>query len=477
MGDRSSSTRVLVVLSTASVVAAMMQTIVIPIMGRIQDQLGVGPGAASWILTATLLAAAVVTPILGRLGDRFGDRRIMLLCLSVVLVGSVIAALADSLAWLIVARALQGCASGLLPLAFRVIRDHLPPGRIPSGVAIMSCTLSVGGGLGMVASGALVSLTGDHRAVFWMAAVTALVALVAVAVTVPAGSAGAPGGLDLPGALLLSVWLGLMLLPLSRAEVWGLTSARALGCFAAAAVVAAVWVAVEKRVRYPMVDFTTLSRPQVQVANWAGLLTGIALFGLMLGSSGFVQEDPAVTGYGFGASPLTAALFFLMPTYVAGGLIALYAGWSIIRFGAERVLSMGALAAAAAFAAMPLLHPFPVAMAGAFCLAGMGISVAVSTMPALIIPAVPGSQTGVANAVNVICRSMGYAMAGAGAAALLALTIDPLTGRTGLSGYLALFWICAFMCVVTAVVARVALPKGRTLRFSDMPTVEKGRSG
>ncbi|MSX07650.1 MAG: MFS transporter, partial [Actinobacteria bacterium] len=124
---------------------AVLQTMVVPIVGTIGTQLGVSTTAAGWVLTANLLAAVIATPVIGRLADLHGKRPVLIGVLTVVLAGSMLAALTDSLTWLLVGRILQGVSYALFPIALAVLRDEMPPRALVGSMSILSGTLGVGG--------------------------------------------------------------------------------------------------------------------------------------------------------------------------------------------------------------------------------------------------------------------------------------------------------------------------------------------
>jgi MFS family permease len=136
------------VLALAGITVSLQQTLVVPLVPQFPRLLG-APADTAWIVTATLLTAAVAVPIVGRLADMVGKRRMLLVCLATLVAGSVVAALSTSLVPLIVGRALQGLATGVIPLGISLMRDELPPERLGSATALMSASLGVGGALGL----------------------------------------------------------------------------------------------------------------------------------------------------------------------------------------------------------------------------------------------------------------------------------------------------------------------------------------
>src|ERR1044072_5902763 len=157
---------VVAVLAFAGIVVALMQTLVIPIVPELPKLLDAPASDTAWAVTATLLAAAVATPVMGRLGDMYGKRRMLLVSLVMLVAGSVTAALSDSLTPMVVGRVLQGLASGVIPLGISIMRDELPAERLGSATALMSASLGVGGALGLPAA-ALIADNFDWHVLFW----------------------------------------------------------------------------------------------------------------------------------------------------------------------------------------------------------------------------------------------------------------------------------------------------------------------
>ena len=171
---------IIAALSLAAMIVSMMQTLPVPILGRIQSDLGVSTAGVSWVTTATLLSAAVFTPLLGRYGDQHGKKRTLVGVLVVMVIGSIVAALAHNLPLLILGRVLQGTATAIFPLALSVLREELRPHRLPGAMALVSGTLAFGSGLALVATGLLTSgPDADYRNAFWMATGFAVLALIA----------------------------------------------------------------------------------------------------------------------------------------------------------------------------------------------------------------------------------------------------------------------------------------------------------
>ncbi|MBM4517393.1 MFS transporter [Rhodococcus hoagii] len=161
--------------------------------------LGVSAGSASWLVTATLVTGAVVTPLIGRLADMFGKKRMIMLTLVVVVVGSAMGGLFTALPALVIARILQGCGLALVPVAIATMRDVLPAERVPGGVSAMGASLAIGSAAGLPLAGVLVNYL-DWRGIFWVTAGCGVLLTAAVARIVPGDLTPLAGALRLCGS-------------------------------------------------------------------------------------------------------------------------------------------------------------------------------------------------------------------------------------------------------------------------------------
>ncbi|MDP3891492.1 MFS transporter, partial [Nocardioides sp.] len=177
---RARTTLVLATLALTGTVVSLQQTLVLPLLPEFPRLLDTTADNASWLVTATLLTGAVATPTISRLADMFGKKRMMMVALGVMILGSVLGAISQALPLVITARALQGVGMALVPVGIAIMRDELPRDKVPLGVALMSATLAIGAGAGLPLSG-LISEHMDWHSIFWVTAVAGSVMLGAVA--------------------------------------------------------------------------------------------------------------------------------------------------------------------------------------------------------------------------------------------------------------------------------------------------------
>ncbi|MFI5912827.1 MFS transporter [Dactylosporangium sp. NPDC051541] len=438
-----------------------LQTLVVPVVADIQADLGVSTSDASWVVTANLLAAAVFTPMLGRLGDLYGRRPVMLGVLAVVLLGSVLGATTSSLPLLLAGRVAQAASFGLFPLAIGMLREELPPQRLTGAMAVVSGMLSVGAGFGLVVTGLLMRDGGDYHELFWLA--TAMTAIgLAGAWLLPRRAGAATGGLDWTGAGLLGLGLVLLILPLEEGNGWGWASPRVLGSLASAVVVLTVFVLFERRVTHPLVSTRMLSHRPLVVANAAGLFLGFSMFAVFLSVSALVQTPSAVAGYGFGASVLAASLIYLLPGTAGGVITAPLGGRLVARFGAKSTLVIAALLAAAGFTLLAVLHAATWEVIVGALMVNTAVTFGYAALPALLIAHVEPAETGIANSVNSIARSVGMSLGTAFVVTMV--TRNPIPGPLPLpreSQFVTIFVIGALLAAAAAAVVAWALPRAR----------------
>ncbi|WP_425565909.1 MFS transporter [Pseudonocardia ailaonensis] len=452
-----------------------MQTVVIPLVPALPGLLDTTASNASWAITATLLAAAVATPTMGRLGDMFGKRRMLLVSLALLVVGSVVVALSSTLVPVVIGRALQGFASGVIPLGISIMRDELPTEKLASATAMMSASLGVGGALGLPLA-ALVAQETDWHVLFWGAAGLGLVAAVFVVLLVPESAERTGGRIDGVGVLGLSVALVALLLAVSKGADWGWGSGLTLGLFVGAAAVLLAWGRWELSRSAPLVDLRTLARAPVLFTNIASVVFGFAMFAMSLVLPQLMQL-PEATGFGLGRTMLTVGLVM-----APSGLVMMAMAPVSARITRARGPKVTLMVAAAVVAVGYVLTILLMAEIWHFVLAsvviGAGIGLGYGAMPALIMGAVPRSETASANSLNTLMRSIGTSAASAIAGVVLAHMTMRLGGVAlpTQAGFRTVLAIGAGAAVVALVVA--AFIPGRRAPAAAAPVVpaEPGRT-
>lgn len=408
---------VVVVLCLGGLAGSLMQTLVMPIQRDLPALLDTSISNASWVVTATLLGAAVAMPVSGRLGDLFGKKRVLVASAGVLVVGSVVCAATDSLVPMLVGRVLQGLAMGYLPVAISLVREVTPPRMATSAIATLSATMGVGGAIGIPLA-AWIAQEHDWHALFWISAGLGAVVLVSTILLVPSRPALNPGRFDAVGAFGLTVGLVATLVGISKGTDWGWGSGRTWLCIAVGLVVLLAWGRHQLGRPDALVDLrTTASRP-VLVTNLAAVLVG---FGMMAQSIVVPQllTMPAATGFGLDQTLLQAGLW-MAPGGIIMMLLAPVSSRLIQGLGARITLAVGGVFLGLGYLVGLIGMTEPWQMLVVMCVCSIGVGVGYAAMPTLILENVPMHEAGSSVGINNLMRSLGTTLAGAAMAAVLA---------------------------------------------------------
>ena len=453
------------------IVVSLMQTIVVPLIPNLPIMLNTSAADASWVITVTLLAGAVITPIAGRLGDMFGKRLILLLSLLLLTGGSIICALSDTLLPMVVGRGLQGLAMGAIPLGIGILRDELPREKMGSAVATMSATMGVGGAIGLPASAAVAQFANWHT-LFWGAAGLGAITFAAVLFLLPRSALRTPARFDFLGALGLAAALVALLLPISKGSVWGWGSLLTLSCFAAALVLLLLWGFHELRTKSPLVDLRISARAPILFTNFASIAVGFSMYAMNLAFPQLLMA-PASTGYGMGLTMLQAGLV-LTPGGLMMMAISPVSARLSARSGPKVTLITGTAVIGAGYVLALVLNSQMWHLALASMVICGGIGLAYAAMPALIMGAVEQRETGAANGLNALMRSVGTAVSAAVTGVVLA-SMSSMVGKVPvptLAGFQMSF-VLAIASALLAIILALFIPRaGKLWKVSALSTRE-----
>ncbi|MDX3642336.1 MFS transporter [Streptomyces sp. MB09-02B] len=463
---------VIATLALAGIVAAIMQTLVTPLLTELPTILDTSAANASWVITATLLTGAVFGPVGGRLGDLYGKRRMLLVCCAPLIIGSVVCALSSTVVPMIVGRGLQGIGMGVVPLGISLLRDVIAPEKLSGSIALVSASLGIGAGLGLPIAAAVAQYA-SWRVLFWGAAVLAVAVTVMVWFLVPETPAGARGQrFDFVGAVGLGGGVVCLLLAVSKGADWGWGSATTLGLFVGAGVLLLCWGWWELRTREPLVDLRTTAHPRVLLTNVASVLVGFGMYAQSLITPQLLRL-PEATGYGLGQSMLAMALWMAPAGLMMMALSPLGGKLTNAR-GPKFTLVAGSLVISAGYGLALVLMGSTWGLLIVSLVVSSGVGLAYGAMPALIMSTVPLSETASANSFNTLMRALGTSTAAAVVGVVLAQMTTTLGGfslpsedgfRTGLL-------IGCGAALVAAAVA-VFIPGARAAADSDPGSEER----
>ncbi|MFE6777799.1 MFS transporter [Streptomyces sp. NPDC057702] len=395
-------------LGALAVAIGALESVVTPTLPLLQRELDMSPAEGALLSVVLLVTGALVTPLAGRFGDRYGGKRVLVRLMAVVCVGGLVSALAPNLPVLLLGQVLQGAMVGALPLSFVLVRDHLPATASKMAIGVVSGLFVGGGTAGTLSAGPVAEGLSRH----WMFALPTIAVTLA---TVLVGRLLPPdppdrsnvGAVDWPGLLLLSGALGTLMVILARAPQL-LARPLLLAVLVLALVALATgWTLVERRAASPLVDLRLLARPTV----WKSCaLTFVVCVGTSVGV--YLVPQLLATpddAYGFGASATEIGLL-LLPGVVAGALAGPISGIGARRLGSRAVVTTGIVLLAGALFTLAAAHTqiwhvvlakAAIALANGLCVTAVVTGTATS---------VDHGDTGIATGLVLVTRVVGFAV-------------------------------------------------------------------
>jgi MFS family permease len=444
---------------------AGLGTPLIPEVARVER---VSLEAATWVLTVTLIVGATVTPIVSRLGDGGHRRRVLVAALATIAFGSLVAAGWHSFLGMLVGRAWQGIGYALVPLTIAVASEHLRGEQLRRTLGILSVSTAIGVGLANPLIGVFVKYL-DYRAAFLFTGLITVTAALLTLRTVPRVAAPSePLGLDVAGALLLASSLACVLLAISRGVTWGWLSAPVALLLLAGLVLLSAWAQLELRDAQPLIDLRLASSPDLLGVNLTAFCTGVGLFGGMALVYRVVQAPAAAPG-GLG-QPMVVAGLLVLPMSV-GSLTSPPIARSLARrFGVRAILPLGSAVEAVGFVIFAFARDELWQICLVAFLAGIGIGIAYSIMPAVIVARTPPERTSSAAGLNTVLRVVGGAVGAAAIASVLAAFTPARQAFPTEGGYVAAALLAAALCLAAMVVSVVFVRNGIELaRLAELP--------
>ncbi|MFR9773767.1 MFS transporter [Nocardia sp. SC052] len=464
------------VLSLSSSAIVATQSMVLPVLPELGNSMGVTLADASWMLTINMVAAAISTPLLSSLGDLLGCKPVLVVTLWLTTLGSVLVAVAPTIAFMLAGRALQGAGFAATPLAISIIRSIFPPKKVASSTAMLSSLTGIGVGAGLLVAGIMIKLGITAQHMFWIPAFITFLGLGGTCFFVRVANNATPLDIDIRGALALTSGLMCTIVAINRGSSWGWTSRRVLVLFLSGLVLLIVWVLTEQRARNPLVDIRLMRKPMVLATNITAFLTGAGMYGAFVLIVQFVQT-PSAMGYGFGADALGAGLTLLpltLGSVIAAGIVSVL----INHVGPKWLMLTGTIVASTTFICLFFLH----SEHWHFCLAsgliGFGLGLSRGVMPTLLNSDVGTDQTSVANGVNLTLRSIGGSIGTACVLTIIATRTGPGDAFPALDAYVTAFAASLGVCFLAVIAAALVpyrhrgeniglLARSGTLRHSD----------
>ncbi|MEU2406854.1 MFS transporter [Streptomyces rubiginosohelvolus] len=439
-------------LGTLAVAIGALESVVTPTLPLLQRELDMSPAEGALLSIVLLVTGALITPIAGKLGDRYGGKRVVVRLMAVVCAGGLVSALAPNLPVLLLGQVLQGAMVGALPLSFILVRAHLPAGESKVAIGVVS-GLFVGGAMaGTLAAGPVAEGLSRH----WMFALPTFAVIGATVLVhrlMPHDPPRRPDGtgIDWPGLVLLSGTLVTLMLVLGLGADLVTQPLVLLGLVVLLAAFGTGWVAVERRAASPMVDLRMLTRPAVGKSC-------VLTFLICVGTSAATYLVPQLFAvpadtYGFGASA-TEIGFFLLPGALAASLAGPISGIGVRRLGSRAVVTAGVLLMAVGLLGLAAAHTEIWHLVVGKALVALANGLCVTAMVTRTATSVDLGDTGIATGLVLVTRVIGFAVGVQVTGAILTAGTPSGSKIPAESAFVAGFVLAAAVTVLSLLVVR-----------------------
>ncbi|MGW8749080.1 MFS transporter [Streptomyces sp. NPDC055794] len=386
----------------AAMTVALDGTILLVAQPSLQRDLGASMAQVQWTSTGYLVAVASLLVVAGRLGDRYGHPRLLLVGVLGFGAASAGIALAPTVGWVIVLRAMQGGFGALLqPATLALLRLAYPADRLGTPIAIRTSAIAVASGAGPILGGVLVAHLG-WRAVFWVnVPVAFVIAALVLAVRTPIPERGNSARLNLTGAGLLAIALAVLVHALAEIPARGWTAPPTLLELLAVIGIAAVLARHERRTTHPIVPPAVARSVPVTASMAILLVTTAGLFGALFTATFYLQDTLRLgpLASGLRVLPLTVLMVLGAPAAVA----------ALRRYGARRTAIAGTALVAVGIVGLSRLGPTSpwMVMTAAFAVIGAGFATVMVTATRTVVGDAPPGYAGAVGGLKQTATNIG----------------------------------------------------------------------
>jgi MFS family permease len=396
---------VLVLFSLLAAFVLFVDIMLTPSLPKIASDYGVTIAEVSLVISLYTVFGTAVNPVIGKLGDILGKKRILIYVLAIYCIMVAVTSFASNFTVLLISRTVQGIGLGIFPLAFSLVREEFPRELVPRAQGILSAMFGAGAAFGLPV-GALIANSYGWQANYHVALPFIAVLTILIFFAVRESTVTDPNAkLDYVGAVWLGVTLGAIVFGLSEGSTWGWTSLPVLGLVFGGTVFLIPLVFYERRVLEPILNLKLLAMRNVMVSNVVGIASGAALF-IAFQAITFRLELPPPAGYGFDI--LTTGLY-LLPLAVAILLVAIPVGRLTPRYGVKPFLYLGCIVGAVGFYLISTATSAPL-IAGYLVIASAGLGMLLVASQNLLVLSVKRREMGLTTSLNTVFRNIGSSL-------------------------------------------------------------------
>lgn len=403
--DLGYANRTLFLFAGFAIFVMYVESMLTPSLPAIASEYGISASQVSLVLSMYMVSGVALNPIVGKLGDIYGKKRVFTYVLFIYTAAVTVTGFAPNFEFLIVSRTVQGIGLTMFPLAMSLIREEFPREMIPRAQGILSGMFGAGFAVGLPI-GAYLANDFGWRATYHTALPLAIVFALLISTRVRESKYRRPDSkLDYLGALLLAISLGSIVMALSQGSSWGWTSLPVLGLLAEGSILLVPLVLWERRAPEPVLDLRLLSMRNVLVTNVALLIAGLGMF---LTFQAVVYKLELPTPIGAGYSILTTGLS-VAPIALVMMVVAPVGGILVSRTGVKPLAVLGSAVGCIGFLLASIASGTPQLLESMiFFSAGIGL-IMVTTVNLLVLTVDPRDM-GLATSMNTVFRTLGSSL-------------------------------------------------------------------
>ena len=436
----------LAILSGLGIIAMSAETMVLPAIPDFIADLDISYQDSSWILAVILVTGAVMTPIAGKLSDIYGKKKVLLVILAVYILGLLLGAITTNFLSLITARVLQGIGISMFPIAFSILRDKFPPKKLAIAQGIFSSTLSGGAVIGLIIGGSIVENFG-WRATFSLLVPIAIILFAIIVKFVHVreleqqmvsnkasefccrfthvrqdilltentstnisndnseSKQRLNKSIDIKGAITLSAAVISFLFTLQLLEKAGSNNFTQIIIFSFASIVSLVlFIAVEKKAPFPLIDFKLLKNRIILSANIINMTVGLTALMVVYQSLPILIRSPPPAGFGGEASSIAIVQ---LPYMVVSLIFSVASGFVVAKFGNLRPTTMGTIVTTFGFFVLFMYHSSEASIAAVLVIVAAGLALMQIGSVNIVLTSTPKQFSGISLGMNLLIYLIG----------------------------------------------------------------------
>jgi MFS family permease len=452
------------------------ETMILPAIPDFIRDFNISYSTSSWLLSAYIIAAAVMTPIAGKLSDIYGKKKILLIVMAVYAVGILAGRFATNIEFMLAARAAQGVGMAMFPIAFGIIREVLPEKKLAIGQTIFSSTFSGGAVVGLVGGAAIIQNFGwqaTFLAILPAAIALWLIIVRFVRVQSPASmEAGIEVGngnpsndqtIDINGTLALAATIISFLAGISFLESNSASAGyQVAGLFAASGVSLATFILIEKRVHSPLLDFKLMTSKSFLPPTIILMLVFMSIFMVYLTIPVMVRS-PQPLGFGGDAVAVAGVQLPFMVVLLIGTIMS---GFILNKIKNTKLTLIGTVISTIGFFTLLMFHSTESMVSVGLAILATGLSLSITGAFNIILLSVPMQVTGIALGMTLLLNLVGMSVGPASAGVFQQMyqgTVEGVAGQFPTQDAYNLIFLTAALISLASVALALAVSRRKAV--------------